>query len=122
MADIVKGAALQFTEDELGGPCVEQETFVNVSGVVSNLINGNGDRVGLIFINAGLNDVQIGFATSSGGILGIRLAAQGGSASMTVRDDFTLPTRNWQVTTTGGTSIVYVLEIIRFTALKLGGS
>lgn len=108
-------AALQFTEQELGGPCVEYETYPTCQTSPMSLVHGSGDRVGLIIINLGLNPVNIGLFASITATNGILLAPQGGLVSMTVRDDFTLPSREWWGIATGGTSQLYILEVVRFT-------
>lgn len=114
-------AALLFTEQELGGPCTEIESLIVVPttpGIV--LAGGNGDRVGLIIMNLGGNDIFLslqGVASSSNGM---RITNTGGSVSLTVRDDFTLTSRQWSACTSGSTSLVYVLEIIRFRSMEVG--
>lgn len=108
-------AALLFTEQELGGPCVENESYPVAQTTPSVCVMGNGDRVGLTIINLGSNQVNIGILGLVSSASGILLLPGGGSVSMTVRDDFTLPTRGWNMVSQGGTSQLYVLEIIRFT-------
>lgn len=111
---IALGAALEFTQEELGGPCTENESFPVCQTTSTSLVNGNGDRVGLIIINLGANTVNVSVSSSVTANTGITLPPAGGSISMTVRDDFTLPSRNWWGIATGGTSQVYVLEIARY--------
>lgn len=109
-------AALLFTEQELGGPCVENESQVNVAATVTQLCLGAGDRVGLVFINIGTQDVYIALSASVASFNGIFLSANGGSVSLTVRDDFTLTSRAWYAVANGGMGSVYVLEVVRFRA------
>lgn len=107
------GAARATAESYLGGPCDELESNPTITTTVGVGIDGNGDRVGLVFVNLGANPVYISLnsgVTSSNGIL---LGQSGGNISMTVRDDFTLPSRRWYAVSTGGNSAVYVLELIR---------
>lgn len=112
-----KGAALEFAEAALGGPLVENDTFPAITTTTSILIDGSGDRVGLIFVNTGANDIFVSINSNVSPANGIRLSANGGNVTMNVRDDFTLITRRWYVQSTIGASTAYVLELVRFTAL-----
>lgn len=113
-------AALLFTEQELGGPCTEVESFPSPGNTGSIVIaQGNGDRVGLLMLNIGLSDAFIAVSRNPGINTGIRLVSQSGFFSCNVRDDFTLPSREWSAIGVAGTTI-YVLEIIRFTSLAVG--
>lgn len=108
------GAALQYAIEQFGGPVSEAEAIVPVSGGVVPLILGNGDRLGILFINVGNADVYVSFTPSilfAGG--GIYLPAAGGLVSMIVRDDLTLPSRAWYATNVTGASSVYTLEYFR---------
>jgi hypothetical protein len=109
------GAALQWAEQDLGGPLVENESNIATSVVASVAIQGNGDRVGLVFVNNGSSDLLIGLQPNISATVGIRLVANGGAISMNVRDDFTLPSRQWYVIAVSGTPQLYVLELSRFT-------
>lgn len=116
------GAALQFTQEELGGPCTENESYPVCQTTSTVIAQGNGDRVGLIVMNLGSNPINLslqGIPSATGGIL---LAGNGGVLGMTVRDDFTLPARQWNAIATGGTSQMYVLEIIRYSTNQVGVS
>jgi hypothetical protein len=114
---IRKGAALEFTEAALGGPLVENDSFPAVATTLGVLIDGAGDRVGLIIVNTGANDIFVSINSNVSAANGIRLAANGGNITQNVRDDFTLPARRWYAIATGGASTAYVLELVRFTAI-----
>lgn len=113
-------AALLFTEQELGGPCLEQDSQVAVTTTPSIILQGNGDRVGLLMINLGVNNVFISLDSSVASNNGIQLASGGGLISMNVRDDFTLPSRAWYGLAITGAVFMYVLEIIRYKSLNIG--
>jgi hypothetical protein len=113
-SNFVKSALRAYIEAQFGGPTTEQESIVTVaSGVgLTLLVKGNAERVSLTFVNLGSFDVIFGF----GGVLasgGIRLVASGGAINFIVRDDATLPGREWYANGPGGSSNVYVLEVIR---------
>lgn len=122
MSPIRKGAALEFTEIDLGGPVVEQESFPVCQLTVTDIAPGNGDRVGLVIMNLGANPVYISLSPSVGPAAGLLLSANGGLTTMAVRDDFTLPSRAWKMISTGGTSQMYILELIRFSATQKAGA
>jgi hypothetical protein len=107
------GAARQTTQIDLGGPCTENESNVSVGTSLTTLANNNPDRVGLVFVNNGAADVLIGLTSAITSTIGIRLTANGGSASLTIRDDFTLCARQWSAISSAPGNSVYVLEIIR---------
>lgn len=112
---IIRGAALEFTESDLGGPIVENESFVATSAIVGVAIEGNGDRVALVMVNEGTTDVLIGTRPDISAVQGIRLTANGGGVTLSVRTDYTLCARRWYVISVSGTPTLYVLELTRFT-------
>lgn len=111
---IATPAALAFTEAELGGPCYEVESSPATAAVVAQIVPNNGDRVGLLIVNISGNSTVIGVTSAVGQSKGIPLAAGGGFFSCNVRDDFTLPAREWLSFGNAVASNLYVLEIIRY--------
>src|SRR4051794_25211153 len=108
--DINIGAALKYWRDIFGGTAVENENTVSVSTTVTNAINGNGDRLGLLIMNLGSANVFVGISSGISANFGTLLGANGGFISLNVRDDFTLQTRNWSaICPSGGPSIIYTL-------------
>lgn len=108
-----EGAAREWTQQELGGPCNEQESNPTIATSVTTVIEGNGDRVGLVMINLGTNNVFVSLASDVGSSKGVFLAPSGGAVTLDVRDDFTLVSRKWFGIAITGSSVVYVLEIVR---------
>lgn len=107
-------AALRFTELELGGPCEERYKQV-IIGVNTPAIAApqNPDRVGLIVVNLSTSDAFLNLTPGDNPGSGILLTALGGNVAMNVREDFTIPSREWTVSTAGITTIG-VFEIVRF--------
>src|SRR6516225_6739761 len=93
--DVFIGAALQFWRDLFGGVAVENENTVSVNTPISSIINGNGDRLGLLIMNLGAANVFVAMSSAVSASFGILLAANGGFVSMNVRDDFTMQTRQF---------------------------
>lgn len=112
------GAALQYAELQLGGPLVENDTNPTCGTSATVLIDGSGDRVGLVIVNLGANNVYISTDSNVSTTNGILLSANGGNISMDVVRDFTFPSRRWWGIASGGTSACFVLELVRFTVRK----
>jgi hypothetical protein len=110
---VAVGAARAYAEKIFGGPLTEQETNPTCGISATVLIDGNGDRVGLVIVNQGANNVFISTGPAPSTTNGILLSSSGGSVTMDVTKDFTLPTRRWYGIANGGTSAMYVLEILR---------
>lgn len=110
---IAVGAARQYSAVLLGGPIHEQDSNPTCNTTATVLIDGDGDRVGLVIVNQGANNVFISIDSNVGTTNGILLGSSGGSVSMDVTRDFTLPARRWWGIASGGTSKCYVLEILR---------
>lgn len=116
------GAALTFVQQFLGYLVNEVESFPTIpaSSPTSPFLPQNGDRVGLLIANTGLNNAFIGLGPTVGGNFGFFLVANGGAIAFNVRDDFTLTTRSWWGASIGASNIFYVLEIIGVKALGPG--
>lgn len=112
--DVNIGAALQYWRTIFGGVPVENENTVSVSTSVLDAILGSGDRLGLLIMNLGAANVFVAVSSAVSANFGVLLGANGGFISMNVRDDFTMPTRNWKtICPAGGPSIIYTLELTR---------
>ena len=107
-------AARAYSEKLLGGPINEVESTLTVGALLTQIVNFNGDRVGLVIVNLGANDIFVAPSAAASTTNGIRLAANGGFMSLDVTEDFTLPARAWFGFPNAATSAIYVLEIIRF--------
>ena len=107
------GAARAYTDQALGGPTTDQDSTFTVQTAVGIMLQANPDRVGVLFINNGANDVYIGLTSATAVNSGMKLPAAGGNFIANVRDDFTLPARTFYAIANGGTASVYILEIFR---------
>jgi hypothetical protein len=108
------GAALTWTQDEYGYLIhdVESFPFLPFPGGATQIAPGNGDRLGLIIINPSVSEVFVSISSKVSNLFGILLSANGGSLTMNVRQDMTLPTREWFGIAVGAPVNLYVLEII----------
>lgn len=109
------GAVRAWTSREFQGPTFEQDSTVAIpaASVRTRVVANNADRVSLTFANVGPNDCQVLLGNFGTGV-GLALPALTGMVNMEVRDDATLPSREWFSVSASGTTI-YVLEVIRIT-------
>lgn len=112
---VARGAALELTEAVLGGPITELESNPTIGVTLGIVVEASADRVALVMVNQGAADVFIATQPNVSITNGIRLSANGGSASLTLGDDFTLCSRRWYGISGGAGNQVYVLELVRFT-------
>lgn len=108
------GATLQYAEIEFGGPVTETDKTVSVDTAATRIVGSNPDRVMLLFVNLGSTPVNIAPANDPSTSKGITLSQNGGSIVTIVRDDGTLPSREWYGIATSAASNVYVVELARF--------
>jgi hypothetical protein len=118
------GAALTWTQGEYGYLIQEVETFPTlglVTAPAANVVGNNGDRLALVIVNVSVNDIYVSIAPSVNIGFGIKLLASGGSLTMNVRQDLTLPSRAWFGISAGlTTATIYVLELIGWRKLPPG--
>jgi len=111
--NVAQGAARQYASLLLGGPISEQDSNPSIGTSAGIVVDGNGDRVGLVIVNLSTNILYISLDSGVSSTNGIELAPSGGSVSMDVTRDFTLPSRRWYGLAGGASSSVYVLEVFR---------
>jgi len=109
------GACLEYAQRVLGGPLVENDSNPSIpNATVTVVVDGNGDRVALVIINTGTNDAYVSIDPNITAPNGIKIANSGGSFTIDVTEDFTLPSRRWYGWCPTGTTQFFVLEMIRF--------
>ena len=108
------GAARWFVEHYVGGPTREIESSIVLTpGVSTTVAISNPDRVGLVFVNNSASTILVVLSSEqSTGNNGIPVSAGGSIISMNVRDDFTLPAREWIAIGGAGIPVLYVLQIV----------
>jgi hypothetical protein len=118
MDKLVTGAAIQFLSGLYGGPVIEKESFTATGVLMAEVLGNDPDSLAVNFANTGAFDVFLNIRQDQGATIGFRLGANGGSVGMNVRDDGTLPSRQWFAASPGGASS---LMIIRVRRLSMGG-
>lgn len=105
------GAALNWLRTQYGYNVLEVEATI-ATGVASvEALQNDPDALALTFVNFGAFDIFLSLRQNAPANAGIRITANGGSASFNLRDDFTLATRSWYAISPGGVSSVYTLRL-----------
>jgi hypothetical protein len=107
------GAVLEFVRSQFGGDVTEVESNPTIGNAVTDVCTNNGDRVALVIVNVGTQNLFLNLNSGVSSTNGIELSGGGGVIGLNARDDFTLPARNWKGISPLGNTNVYVLEIIR---------
>lgn len=105
------GAALDWLKKEYGYNILETESTPVTSAVPVEVIQNDPDAVSVTFINFGGQDIFLSLRQNAPASSGIRIVANGGSFSLNLRDDLTLPARSWYATSPGGASSLYILRL-----------
>lgn len=88
---------------------IEEASTLDADIAVKVVAGRNRRRVGLIIINLSVNNVTVAPFKDVSLTRGIRLAANGGSLSMSWRDDLILPAMEWSALSDVDNSAIYVL-------------
>jgi len=116
--DYTVGAALAWSQQQLGGLLEIKESNPTATTSAAQLVENNADRVALIIFNLGANDVFIAFNSGVSSTNGIKLVANGGFVTLTLRDDYTIQSYNFWFIAAAATSSVYVFELLRRVEVK----
>jgi hypothetical protein len=116
MADqlLPKGAAKEVLSVDVGGLVTEIDTNPATSAAAASIVGNDPDAIALNIINLGANNVFIALTPDVSSTKGILIGANGGILSLVLRDDFTLPSREWFGVSPGGASTLYVVRLRRF--------
>lgn len=116
------GAAARLAIAKFGGDISEDERNPTVGTDVQELLGGDPERVQVVVVNLSANTVFIGWRSTVSAANGVRLGANGGSASFNADDDATLPTRQLFGVATGAASQIYILTLRRESEVVMEGS
>lgn len=113
---VMKLPALEaFLQSEFGGRFDVKTTSVSVATALTQVVKHNMERMGLVFVNVGSNDVHITPSREASGSVGILLGSSGGFLSLTARNDLVLVGFDWFGVASTASSDVYIIEILRYT-------
>lgn len=112
-------ASVLYLRDIFGGDFSEEDLNVSVLDTPTKLVNNDPERISLTIINLGTADVYIKPRNDVSATSGILLTASGGSVSMDVRSDATLPSREWWAISGTTGQELFVLSMRRYVALPM---
>lgn len=107
------GPARDYLQKKFGGLFEELESSPVAGVAATSIIPNNPNRLGVVVVNLGANVVYLALSTAPSSTNGIAVAANGGSLSLTVDEDFTHVTRQLNAVSPAGNSQLYVLELVR---------
>lgn len=108
------GAAYEYISKLIGGS-VEKIAEAVALGTGQDIIaQSDPERVWLSIVNLGSYDVYVSPAEGVSATFGYLLKANGGSVSLNLVDDFTMPTEQWYGVAIGGASTIFVASMRRF--------
>ena len=110
----LSGAAAQYIAKEYGGAFEEDDGDVSVGTSPTKIVDSDPDSLALVIINLSANTVYLRPANNPSSSDGIQINASGGSMSINVRNDLTLPTREWWGVASAAGSDVYYIRVRRF--------
>lgn len=90
----------------------EQPQVTQIETTVTKFLSYNPNRLGIVFVNTGANNVYLAPSNDSAVGRGILLTANGGSMSMNIFEDFELVNMEWFAIADGAASECYVVEVV----------
>jgi len=91
---------------------VENPETASVGAVSVPILRENANRVFFVVINLSINVVNIRPGQAATAAIGIPLGSAGGLVSFNIKDDKTLPTKEWWGFAAAGASTIYVVELV----------
>jgi len=113
-----RGAALDYSEKVFGGPVRDITNTFNVAAAVQEVAGGDADRVFVLFVNLGANQIWIHNRADVSTTNGIRVAPSGGVVGFTVLQDGILSALPWYAYGVIGGSTLYVMQVRRESITK----
>lgn len=112
---VMYGAAVDYLTKKFGGSMSEDEDIVTSTTTAAPLLGNDPDAMMLTMVNLGTNVAYLGLDSRVSATRGLYLAPNGGSISMNVDEDGTLPCRDWHVISPSGNTAIYFLRTRRTT-------
>jgi hypothetical protein len=108
------GAVWEYLQQVYGNTMQEIEANVTTGATPVVAIPGDPDCLAALIINLGINDVNLALLTNAvSATFGILLTASGGTLALNIRDDLTLPSKQWAAISPAGPSTLYTLRMKR---------
>lgn len=107
-------AVVQYLRAKFGGDFTESDGTVTLSTTAQRIVKNDPERTSLVLVNNGSVTIYVAPSNTVSSTVGIPLSAGGGYLSLTIRDDDTLPTREWWAVAASGTPVLYYLYTARY--------
>ena len=88
------GAVEQLLEAQVGGTFAVEQLSLTVTTTVGEILRNDPERVGFLLVNTGPQTLEVAWRRPATGVDSIPIAANGGSLSVNVPEDFVLPTHS----------------------------
>lgn len=93
----------------------EQPKVTQVETVKTKVLSYNPNRLGLVFVNTGGNNVYLAPSNNVAVGEGILISANGGSISLNILEDFEFASMEFYGISDGAASTCYLVEIVSVT-------
>lgn len=120
MAPLTLPAPVIFLRDRFGGDFEESDAVTNVGVVAVQVVPNDPESVALTLVNTGSANIYVAPNNQVSASAGIILFP-GGSVSLTVRDDATLPAREWWALAAAAGQTLYSVRLRRYVSTALAG-
>lgn len=120
MAPVMVPAPVLFLRDRFGGDFEEDEETVDVGAAAVRIVVNDPEAVALTLINTGSDNIYVAPNNQVSATFGVVLLP-GGSVSVTVRDDATLPTREWWALGASAGQTLHYIRLRRYATVAQVG-
>lgn len=120
MAPVMVPAPVLFLRDRFGGDFEEDEETVDVGTASVRVVYNDPEAVALTLVNTGSDNIYVAPSNLVSATFGVVLLP-GGSVSVTVRDDATLPTREWWALGASAGQTLHYIRLRRYATVAQVG-
>lgn len=112
-----ESAVVHYLRGLFGGDFEESDGEVTVDTTATRVVKSDPEAISLTIVNLGSQDAYLKAANDPSNTSGFLVAASGGNLSVNVRDDATLPSKEWFAVVTTGTTDLYFTRVRRYAAV-----
>jgi hypothetical protein len=115
------GACVEYLRQTYGGDFSILEHTQTIGTAQVHLLGGDSERVSLTLVNLGATNIYIAPTVEVGVLRGLRLAANGGTVSMSLLIDSLLPAASWYAIGDGAGGTLYYIAVRRASIVEPEG-
>ncbi len=109
-----KSALTQIIEKEVSGSFDVVESEGSVSTTLTKIAPHNFERLAMTIVNLGAANCYVSPSENVSATHGIKLNANGGSLTLTARDDLTMVGHEWYAIAEGANNAAYITQVVRY--------